>query len=273
MEFISILSIVGGCFIGHCLTEIHTNVTTAVIIYHMFVFLVHSYLLMVSKLKNTNDISIWNTYEIYWLLILYSVSSYINNIVWQYSITPMYQLCVRSCSPLFYVLIGRILFHQQYTRHQYKIAGGLCLGLLLVSWVNLADDQNYQLSYGLLLLIISNLLLAIVSHLQSNILRRYTNSQDLLLVMTHGISLPGLLVVDHHNTLSWSEIALYVMGQYLCVRSVYWILSRYNAFTLNIILTGRKCWAIIWSCYYHDQVPNTLNIFGMLIIYMCGMLY
>ncbi|PRD27050.1 UNVERIFIED_CONTAM: UDP-xylose and UDP-N-acetylglucosamine transporter [Trichonephila clavipes] len=142
---------------------------------------------------------------------------------------------------------------------------------------------------GILLLSFSLLMSAGLGIYQEIIYKQYGKHPQEMLFYSHALALPGFIMLagdikyfipllsksDSIHVLAGLSIPklwLYLIGnvitQYICVRSVFMIGSKYSSLTVTMIITCRKFISLIFSIIYFNNPFTPVHWLGTFLVFV-----
>lgn len=241
-------------------------------------------------------------------VILFYISSYMNNIVFKYHISIPLHIVFRCFSVVITMIISWLINNKKYNNLQILSAIILTIGAIITSLyrdhdfklddlssvfnTNSINDKNYTndpiFIMGLIILIISSLSSSLLSVYNEWTFKKYGKNWEENLFYTHFLSLPIFLIKDYESirdefnqmiqfesvmTRNHIMLIVNIITQNICIRGVNILASYTNALTLSVILTARKFISLLLSVIIYDSHLSITSYIGVIIVFIGTLLY
>jgi len=227
-------------------------------------------------------------YKWFVMVLLFFSSSALNNLVFKYNISMPFHIIFRSSSIIMNIVMSRIILKQRYTIQQIVAIFMVTIGIIITTIssskkVNNNNEKQIELQNfvkGILILIFSSFIGALMTIYQEYMFREYPNSWKECLFYKHLLSLPMFfLLIPQLNeqwnlfrsspklplqnyipilnlplSISnieiqgiWLYVAANIISQYICISSIQKLSSIISSVSLTLILNVRKFVSLLVS--------------------------
>jgi UDP-xylose/UDP-N-acetylglucosamine transporter B4 len=282
----------GGCGSAGVLLEtiLAYDPTASYTLHLLYVFFVSA--LGWSEARHTPQRIPWLVHLL--LATLFFITQHLHTAALEAGITHPVHLCLRSGSLVATFLVGHLAFAQSYTARQFACILLISCGIATVLAAN--DSVLIQRSSavtasldgwnaGTLYILLSLFLSAAMGQIQEASYARWGRADAEMLFFTHLLSLPFFVAsfyLYHHpsggggggggagstlpsvawSAATWTGAAGWVLSQWLCIRSVYWLTRSHGTLACTLLLTLRKFLSLLLSILLFRNPWTYQHTFG-----------
>ncbi|XP_035223156.1 UDP-xylose and UDP-N-acetylglucosamine transporter-like [Stegodyphus dumicola] len=237
------------------------------------------------------------------LVVMFFVVSVSNNWAFSFNISMPLHMIFKSGSLVTSMLMGMLIFKRRYTITKYLSVLMVSVGIFIATWAsqNLKSGGEYSSStalnqsvIGILLLSFSLIVSAGLGIYQEYIFKKYGKHPREALFYSHALPLPGFLLLSSDirtriplfsNSESIELFSLFsipflwiclignVLTQYICVRSVFTIATKYSSLTTTMLITLRKFISLIISIMYFKNPFTPAHWLGTFLVFTGTLLF
>ncbi|KAG8194105.1 hypothetical protein JTE90_003046 [Oedothorax gibbosus] len=241
------------------------------------------------------------------LVFMYFAVSVSNNWALNFNIPIPLHMIFKSGSLVTSMLLGMLILKRRYSMMKYASVLMVSIGILIATWASQQLKNNEKeirklddvpvtdkSLIGILLMSFSLLLSAYMGIYQENIFQKFGKHPREALFYSHALPLPGFImlasdITSHLPLFSksapihlfasvsipylWLCLLGNVFTQYICVRSVFTIVSRYSALTVTMIITCRKFISLVFSILYFQNPFTPAHWWGTALVFTGTLLF
>lgn len=229
------------------------------------------------------------------LVTMYFAVSVANNCSLNFDIPMPLHMIFKSGSLVTSMLLGMLILKKRYSVLKYLSVLLVSVGIFIATFASkkvkmdeFEHTSEDQLWIGISLLSFSLIMSALLGIYQEAIYKKYGKHPQEMLFYSHALALPGFIMFagdikyfiplfsksDIIHVLAgfsipklWLCLVGNVITQYICVRSVFTIASKYSSLTVTMIITCRKFISLIFSIIYFNNPFTLLHWFGTFLVF------
>lgn len=233
-----------------------------------------------------------------WILpvMLYFLTSLLNNLVWQFDITVPMHIIFRSSGTVVTMLVGYFFGNKRYNKHQIMSSMFMTLGTIMATFPeekSLLVEININFLTGILILTIASVISAFMGLYSELIYKQYGNQWHESLFYNHFLALPLFAFVSPTICREFSvvlrsekvtlgafrvpgqllRLVVNVLTQFICTKGVNMLAGETSALTVTVVLLVRKFLSLILSVIFYGNTMSTLGIVGSTIVFVGASYY
>ena len=230
------------------------------------------------------------------LVLIFFIVNVINNYSFSYNIPMPLYMIFKSGSLAASLITEKLVMGRKHSRSKHMAVILMTFGIMLCTYasskqINPLDVSTHDWMVGIALLSTSLLLSARMGIYQEQIYAKWGKHHQEALFFIHFLPLPAFVVLAHdiqthfqialHSVPTWTAglpimfvyLLGYILSQYLCSRSVFWLSSNYSSLTITMILTLRKFLSILISVCLFGNVFSNWHWIGTCLIFIGTFLF
>lgn len=223
-------------------------------------------------------------------VVLYFLTSLLNNLVWQFDITVPMHIIFRSSGTVVTMLVGYFFGNKRYSKHQIVSSIFMTLGTIMATLPegnSLLIEINIKFLTGILILTIASVISAFMGLYSELIYKQYGNQWHESLFYNHFLALPlfvfvsptiyrefGVVLQSKQVTLGAFKfprqllsLTVNVLTQFICTKGVNMLAGETSALTVTVVLLVRKFVSLILSVIFYGSYMSTLGMIGSIIVF------
>ncbi|GFQ69782.1 UDP-xylose and UDP-N-acetylglucosamine transporter [Trichonephila clavata] len=229
------------------------------------------------------------------LVAMFFAVSVSNNCALNFDIPMPLHMIFKSGSLVTSMLLGMLILKKRYSVLKYVSVLLVSVGIFIATFASKKVKMDEfelasgdQLWIGISLLSFSLLMSAGLGIYQEIIYKQYGKHPQEMLFYSHALALPGFIMLagdikyfipllsksDSIHVLAglsipklWLCLIGNVITQYICVRSVFTIGSKYSSLTVTMIITCRKFISLIFSIIYFNNPFTPVHWLGTFLVF------
>lgn len=232
-------------------------------------------------------------------VVLYFSISLCNNLVWSYKISIPIHIIIRSSGIVITMIVGYFFANKTYTRSQVfaciMVAMGAIIGTIPKDNNSVGTRIDLTFAIGLSILLFATILSAFLGLLNESIAKAYGNPWQELLFYSHFLALPLFSIVlpdliSEFKVIFYDDckllilnvieipsqvkhLAINIITQYICIRSVNILSGKASSLTVAVILMIRKFVSLFLSIFLFGNELSLSIIFGASLVFLGALLY
>ena len=240
------------------------------------------------------------------LVLMFLVSNVCSNYAFNFHISMPLHMILKGGSLIANMAMGIVILNKTYDMWKYISVGMITIGIIictLASGSNLHRTQDVLNNHGfdlvfwwlvgIAFLITSLMVAAVLGVYQEKLFKRYGKHPDEALFFTHALPLPIFLILGqsiwtHTKVAIESEpfaiagvdlpilVIYYVINmvtQFLCIRSVYILMSECPSLTVTFVTTLRKFASLMFSIFYFKNPFTIYHWVGTIFVFIGTMIF
>jgi UDP-xylose/UDP-N-acetylglucosamine transporter B4 len=227
-------------------------------------------------------------------VVVLTSGSLLNNWVYAFHVPLSVQIIIRSAGVVVAMLLGRLFLNRSYTARQLiavtLVSVGVCISSISTNSSVLAlEGLSATYIYGIIMLVASLFLTAILGILQERTYKTYGPCWREGVFYTHVLSLPIFLFLrkdivrgfqglpsvqaSSSNWVPYLVLFLNLVTQVMCVSGVNGLTSLTSSVSTGVVLTARKALSLCISIWYFGSDWNYFIVVGAGMVFLGSLLY